>query len=294
MSLSSSFTLIQLNHLGIITCNGADTIKFLQGQTTCDVSTLAITGASFGAICTPKGRMIASFLAFKLSDTLIWLVMDKSIIESTLTHLKKYAVFFKTHLTDEPTPFIYGALDQAFNTPLYTSNNEIIPNAHSISLMPNKTLILSEVDLSTTHTVLATPDATSNWLLSDIAAGQLWITDTLLDSLIPQMINLQALGGISFTKGCYTGQEIVARMKYLGQLKKRMFHISLSGEPPIELSIRDTSTDKKLGEILTFVEKSTHSFSALAILNIDATAQSGTFTYDGGSVTVQSLPYIVE
>jgi folate-binding protein YgfZ len=200
-----------------IQLTGPDSRKFLQGQVTCDMETLTGDTTIKGAHCNAKGRIIFLFSASCDQQDNITLEMHQSIKEIAMASLKKYAVFFKTEISD--------ISDQYSNT-----------------------------------------DVPSN--LQRIRTGSADVLASTSDMFIPQMLNLDALGYISFKKGCYTGQEIVARAHYRGAVKRRMHHlrVSLPTLPDAGDEIRN-SEGKSIGNIASAAWADPSSIELLAVLS---------------------------
>jgi len=195
---------------------GPDSRKFLQGQVTCDMETLTGDATINGAHCTPKGRIIFLFSASCDQQDNIILETHHSVKEIAMANLKKYAVFFKTEISD--------VSDQYKDIP-----------------------------------------APSN--LQRIRSGSADVVSETSDMFIPQMLNLDALGYISFKKGCYTGHEIVARAHYRGAVKRRMHHLQLSLNllPNAGDDIRN-SEGKSVGNIASAAWADQSTVEVLAVL----------------------------
>ena len=232
-----------LTHEGILAVRGPDAGKFLQGQITCNITYLGTSGSSLGARCTPKGRMLSSFRIVSVADGFL-LAMSQELLAPQLAELQKYAVFSKAKLSDESAAWVRFGLGGA-DTALQAIGLDLAAEADSVT--GNDSLLA--IRLSDGRAELWAPaeqaeplrarlseqlrEASLNdWLLAQIRAGIGQVTGTTRELFIPQMINLQAVGGVSFKKGCYTGQEIVARMQYLGKLKRRLYHLRVASEQP--------------------------------------------------------------
>ncbi|WP_145137455.1 YgfZ/GcvT domain-containing protein [Pseudomonas duriflava] len=232
-----------LSHEGVLSIRGADASKFLQGQVTCNLNYLSRETSTLGARCTPKGRMVSSFRLVQEEDGLL-MALARELVEPQLADLKKYAVFSKSVLADESTSWIrfgasaetvrqaWPALDvpEQTNRVAYLEELKIVrlsgervelwaPQEHASSVRDRLTKVTEEAPLE-------------RWLLEQIRAGVGQVFGPTRELFIPQMINLQAVDGVSFKKGCYTGQEIVARMQYLGKLKRRLFRLSVHSDAP--------------------------------------------------------------
>ncbi|WP_190317792.1 CAF17-like 4Fe-4S cluster assembly/insertion protein YgfZ, partial [Pseudomonas savastanoi] len=230
-----------LSHEGVLAVRGVDASKFLQGQLTCNLNYLNEDKSSLGARCTQKGRMQSSFRIVFEGDGCL-LAMASELIEPQLLDLRKYAVFSKSKLTDESAEWVrFGlqdgdsalvglGLDLAQETDAVVRANELI----AIRASPGRAeLWVRAGQADSVKSQLASQlseGPLNDWLLGQIRAGIGQVFGSTREEFIPQMINLQAVGGVSFKKGCYTGQEIVARMQYLGKLKRRLYRLTLSSE----------------------------------------------------------------
>ncbi|RMM04976.1 Glycine cleavage T-protein, partial [Pseudomonas syringae pv. maculicola] len=241
MTMAHTAFFCTLSHEGVLAVRGVDAGKFLQGQLTCNLNYLDENTSSLGARCTQKGRMQSSFrLVFEGDGCL--LAMASELIEPQLLDLRKYAVFSKSKLTDESSAWVrFGlqegdgalvglGLDLPQDTGTVVRANELI----AIRVSPARAeLWVRAEQADTLKARLASQLAEgplNDWLLGQIRVGIGQVFGSTREEFIPQMINLQAVGGVSFKKGCYTGQEIVARMQYLGKLKRRLYRLTLRSD----------------------------------------------------------------
>ncbi|HAK51346.1 MAG TPA: hypothetical protein DCM54_05500 [Gammaproteobacteria bacterium] len=200
-------TITRLSQFGFLAVNGRDAKTFMQGYTTCDVEKLS-ERENLGAICNLKGRMVTNFRIASTDEGLL-LRMHKSSVQDTMEFLSKYIVFSKAELIDVSDHWhchgVVGDTDDA--------------DENSIRLRVNDT----RYELWSTSSLGDESDA-EDWAAADCADGLAWIESATADHYLPQMFNLHELGGIDFEKGCYLGQEIVARAQYLGDLKRALHH----------------------------------------------------------------------
>lgn len=274
--------------IGVLRVSGPDAKKLLQGQTTCDMNKLSQETGLYGAICSIKGRIISSFYIVQSNDDVLML-MAKDLLEKTLSHLKKYAVFFKTTLTDEQDQFaVYAtlAVSQSDASGLFATSQ----NSDVISLtVSNEPL---EVQWLITP-ANQTPIEEQNPELAALAilAARPLINLEQSETILPQWLNMQSTGGISFTKGCYTGQEIVARMQYKGKSKKQLALVTWQGTRDTTLDIVDKE-GKNIGKIFSIAHiQETH--YAQVILNIEPSA-SEQLLLDNQEITLLPLPYSLD
>ena len=213
MADSAYFTL--LDHEGLLAVRGADAAKFLQGQVTCNLNYLNANQSSLGARCTPKGRMLSSFRIVPVEDGYL-LAMARELIESQQADLQKYAVFSKSRLSDESSAWVRFGLsggDAVLNElglQLGAASDAIArtDSLLAVRLSDGRAELWAPTeDAQALQAKLAArlPHAPLNdWLLAQIRAGVGQVFGATRERFIPQMINLQALGGVSFKKGCYT------------------------------------------------------------------------------------------
>lgn len=267
-------TLYPITQLEIIAVNGTDSETFLQGQVTCDVTKLSNQQASSGALCDAKGRMQTTFILMK-NGTHYYFILPTAMLSSTLKRLKKYAVFSKVGIETVSPPWYYcGMQDKSrpnakklFQVETQQAIHKIIlPGNYSRALLVSQDaeLMLDNCQQKVQADFCIASEA--QWNLEQIHNGCAHILPTTSHLLTPQMINLQKIEGVSFKKGCYVGQEIIARTQHLGKLKRHLYLIQITtqwmpapGEP-----ITDQNTE--MGMIVNAERESNAYVNALAIL----------------------------
>lgn len=297
-----------LSHEGVLAVRGVDASKFLQGQLTCNLDYLSDAKATLGARCTQKGRMQSSFRILLEGDGVL-LAMASELIEAQLLDLKKYAVFSKSRLTDESASWVrFGlndgdgalvslGLDLPQETDAVVRANDLIAIRVS-SARAELWVRADQAEEIRARLAAQLPEGTLNdWLLGQIRAGVGQVFGQTREAFIPQMINLQAVGGVSFKKGCYTGQEIVARMQYLGKLKRRLYRLTLEGsdvpEPGVELFSPVHASS--VGNVVIAARASAN-VEVLAVLQADA-VEDGNIRLgaaDGLVLLLTELPYTLD
>lgn len=297
-----------LSHEGILAVRGPDANKFLQGQVTCNLNYLSDSHSSLGARCTPKGRMQSSFRIISVSDGYL-LAMASELLEAQLTDLKKYAVFSKSKLTDESQDWLRIGLSGGDDA--LRSLGLELPETADSAARNNELLALRLSDgraelwipasqAEAVQAQLATQlrEAQLNdWLLAQVRAGIGQVMGSTRELFIPQMINLQAVGGVSFKKGCYTGQEIVARMQYLGKLKRRLYRLELHDTqvPEPATALFSPTHASSVGEVVLAARSAT-GVELLAVLQ-DEAALNGVIhlgSAEGSTLSVLDLPYTLD
>jgi folate-binding protein YgfZ len=246
--------------LGILTIAGVDAAKFLQGQVTCNINDITDAKSSLGAMCNPKGRAITTFLLVKNAEAFL-MILPIELLASVKKRLQMYVLRSHVTLTDSSDELCLIGLNygesQANEVPeqRFTTNRQdnilvdfqgrslVIANAENAQIF-----WLEQVNQG------FQPESSVQWRYLDIVSGIPWLALETSEEFIPQMLNLDKLGGISFNKGCYTGQEIVARTHYLGKAKKEMFLAEcIAKEPPeANSTIVDDSTkpENNVGKVL--------------------------------------------
>ncbi|MDD5444332.1 MAG: folate-binding protein YgfZ [Pseudomonas fluorescens] len=294
-----------LHHEGVLAVRGSDAAKFLQGQLTCNLNYLSDTQASLGARCTQKGRMQSSFRILLQGDGVL-MAMATDLLEPQLADLKKYAVFSKSKLTDESPAWVRFGLsnaDQALvslglELPAETDSVTRTDTLIAIRVSPARAeLWVPAEQAETVRNQLASQlqhADLNEWLLGQIRAGIGQVMPQTRELFIPQMLNLQAVGGVSFKKGCYTGQEIVARMQYLGKLKRRLYRLSLDAAelPEPGTALFSPNHNSAIGEVV-IAAKADQSIELLAVLQAEA-AESGDVhlgILEGPGLHVLDVPY---
>lgn len=264
--------LMPLSHQGLIEIKGPDAVKFLQGQVTCDIRELVNNHTLLGAQCNIKGRMLLCFRALQADSERILLRVDRSLIASGLASLGKYSIFFKATLTDVSEdhisigiagPSASAVIKDVFGIAISGDNQaQLIDKHHIIRITANQyECWLTSNDAKTVWRNIAntTKVAGQNvWTLLNIQSGIGDITHETVETFTPQAINFQLVNGINFRKGCYTGQEIVARLHYRGTLKRHMyrFEFALNNNAlPRPGTTLTNSEGKSVGEIVIAAQK---------------------------------------
>ncbi|WP_192560020.1 YgfZ/GcvT domain-containing protein [Pseudomonas allokribbensis] len=294
-----------LSHEGVLAVRGADAGKFLQGQLTCNINYLSDTQASLGARCTQKGRMQSSFRIVLEGDGVL-LAMAGELLEPQLADLKKYAVFSKSKLTDESASWVRFGLDHgdaalsslSLELPAETDSVARHEGLIAIRVSPNRAELWVPTDQADSIkgklSAQLSEAELNQWLLGQIRAGIGQVMPSTRELFIPQMLNLQAVGGVSFKKGCYTGQEIVARMQYLGKLKRRLYRVQLDASelPEPGTPLFAPSHGSSIGEVV-LAARAEKNIELLAVLQAEA-AEAGDLhlgTAEGPTLHLLDLPY---
>jgi hypothetical protein len=217
-----------LPHLGVIRVQGEDAARFLQGQLTQDFALLGTGEARLAAFCNAKGRMLASFIGFKRTADDILLVCSRDILPATLKRLSMFVLRAKARLTDATTEWaVYGLAGDAVPAPARGAAPWTLladGDARITSLYPadGQSRALWVGPASAGAPAGPQLDA-APWAWSEVRSGIATITAPVVEAFVPQMLNYESVGGVNFKKGCYPGQEVVARSQFRGTLKRRAF-----------------------------------------------------------------------
>ena len=312
--LSRPNILCDLSHLGLLEISGADAVTFLQGQVTNDVNLLVgkdnISHAHYSAYCNPKGRMLTLFLAFAHYDHL-HLQFNRELLEPIMKRLKMYVMRSKVEIKDVTDTIIKFGLNGPQAASMLESVFSKIPTVdyELVSLENGAILKLPSYNDDARYEIFSDTvnapiiwDVLKNncivvekphWDWLEIQAGIPDITLKTQEQFVPQMLNLDILGAINFKKGCYTGQEIVARTHYLGTVKRRTYLASIqAGKAPRAGDKVLDLTQNEVGQIVRVAPNTANGFDALIELRIEA-KEAGNMTCNDVSITLNNMPYAV-
>lgn len=287
--MSTETGVVDLSDLGLIRFTGEDTVTFLQGQLSCDVRKVTSSQAQYGCYCSPKGRILSNFfLATDHTEEAWFMQIPRAILDKIIKRLSMYVLRAKVKLTDCSAESvrlgIVGNQARSFigeNFPTLKVPDSNLGVAHADDV----TVICLGVDrfeiivpfeqgdqLRTSFNNIATWMSRSYWQWLDIQEGIPTISAETQEQFVPQMVNMDIMGGINFQKGCYPGQEIVARTQYLGKLKRRMTLVRIetteivtAGDPLYSESLGDQTC----GMIVNAAPVAEGVFEALAVIPID-------------------------
>lgn len=282
-----------LDDQAFVVVSGVDARKFLQGQLTCNLDEVTATHSVSGSYCTVQGRMITSFRVAQRGDGALLLRMHSSVIDSTVQTLKKYGVFSKVQIgagNDWLALSLEGRDSQkllATIAPEFTASLPADKLSTKDAAFCNELLIAVQTDAAAQRFELwvsraivadiwnrleaATTAAASLWRLRNIRDGIGHVEAGSQDMFIPQMLNFQQTGFVHFRKGCYTGQEIVARMQYLGKLKRHMhrFEVHSDTTPAVGDELMTTASTQSIGNIVCVVASDEQRYEVLAVTTDD-------------------------
>jgi len=220
---------LELNHMGVIRVSGEDAATFLQGQLTQDVLQASLDEARLAAFCNAKGRMQASFIVFKRSPQEVLLVCSRDLLATTLKRLSMFVLRAKAKLSDATPEFsligLMGDAVAALGADGRQTWSKTEAGAASVVVLPAGAGVLRALWCAPAGTPppagpAITPQA---WAWVSVRSGVAMLSQPIFEAFVPQMLNYESIGGVSFKKGCYPGQEVVARSQFRGTLKRRAY-----------------------------------------------------------------------
>lgn len=304
-----SATFCKLKSAGLIAVRGADAASFLQAQLTSDVAGVSTLETQYTGYCSPKGRLLAIFLLWRQDEGFL-LQLPAELREALQRELSKYVLRARVTLSDATAQYALfgiagggaGALPSVVGHAPDAPHEVVSRSGVAVTRLPvERYLVLASADDApgVRHALSARggerPE--SDWIRLEIEAGIPVITHESQDQYVPQMVNLDLIGGVSYTKGCYPGQEIVARTHYLGRLKQRMYrvHLDVNDAPAAGdgLYEHEFGPDQASGAILMAVRGSQDGFDALAVVRTDSVERGSVHwrSLDGPALEFLPLPY---
>jgi len=278
-----------LSGYGLISVRGEDAEQFLQGQLTNDVRLVDEHAAQYSAYCSPKGRVLTCLTIFKRQDC-YYLQLPRSLLEATLTRLRMFVLIAKVTLEDASDSLVHigcsgpdieadlqsvaGVLPEQVWRCTYSDNITIIRIPGQVPRFEIICELAQAEKIWTALDVRAAPAGSFAWEMLDIDNGVPTIYPDTSDAFVPQMLNMQLFDAVSFKKGCYAGQEIVARMQYLGKLKRRMYkaHTADGTEPAIgmDLYAAGSSSGQGAGKVVNVQASPPDGYDLLVVAEINS------------------------
>jgi folate-binding protein YgfZ len=211
-------TSLRLADWGVIRAQGADAASFLHSQLTQDFALLDRAHARLAGFCTAKGRLLATLVGWRGGDDEILLALPAETLAATLKRLSMFVLRAKCKLTDASGEFaVYGLLGTSAAEPW-----TLVRDGDAVQVaLPGSGRAL-RIQPADAPAPVGAPVTADDWAFAEAEAGMAWVRGATVEAFVPQMINFEVLGGVSFKKGCYPGQEIVARSQYRGTLKRRL------------------------------------------------------------------------
>jgi len=286
----------RLSHLGVIRIHGEDSAKFIHGQLTQDFALLGLDQARLAAFCSAKGRMQASFIGFKAPDGDVLLICSRDLLPTTLKRLSMFVMRAKAKLTDASDELaLWGLAGNATKNiaagayPAWAKWD--IEQDSVINLYPAATvhrqLMISPVNR-------AAPEGAEMelpvWQWGEVMSGVATLSNPVFEAFVPQMLNYESVGGVSFKKGCYPGQEVVARSQFRGTLKRRAFVArSTSLLTAGQEILANGDADQPVGLVVQAAPDPQGGYVAIVSLQLSAT--EGHLSAGDSEIQLLPLPY---
>ncbi len=282
MSLNVENKFIHLNTYSTIKVEGDDRIQFLQGQLTQDINLIALDKALFAGFCNPKGRVLAFILCY-INQASIHIQIDNSVEESFLKRLKMYILRSKVSmdlLGDQFTCLGFMGSKALLKQGIQPPKNYLdIVRSHDVMIMhagknTERYQLMGDTSKVNTFMQLNFPEYTSmsveSWNNLNILDGVPDIYPTTQEAFIPQSLNMDLIDGINFKKGCYTGQEIVARTHYLGRVKRRMYRAFIESQDTLTPGDQILNEKKEaMGQLVRSARENDRQTNMLIELRVD-------------------------
>ena len=301
-----------LSHFSTVVFAGPDAAEFMQGQFTNDVNKVDEKHSQLSALCNNKGRMIANFRLFKYQQN-YFISTRNDLVEHCIGHLQNYVLRAQVAIQDVSEQLIHTGISgknadsllQPFHDKLGTTVNSVSSSEDYIIIrVPGETPryeIFCSFDNAKTlwESVIDKTSAVNSayWNYLDIKNGLPFIDSKTSEEFVPLMANLDLIDGVSFQKGCYTGQEIVARTHYLGKQKRRTYRIKIISDTRPragdQLATELSTENQYTGTLVTVYPTAVNQYEALAVIQIQAAeGEKLRLKHDAGSeISLLELPY---
>ena len=289
-----------LSHLGVIRVEGEEAAKFLHGQLTQDFVLLGMNEARLAAFLSAKGRMQASFIGLKRSAAEVLLICSNDLLAPTLKRLSMFVMRAKAKLTDASAEFaLYGVAGDAVNTaaggaqPAWTKTD--VGAAAVVHLYPAdgqaRALWVAPVSDAPPAGPALDP---ALWLWGEVRSGVATLSAPVVEAFVPQMLNYESIGGVNFKKGCYPGQEVVARSQFRGTLKRRGYVAHAASAIAVGAEVFSTADlEQPCGTVVQVAPAPAGGFDAIVSLQV-AAAQEHSLQVgvdSGVALALLPLPY---
>ena len=295
-ALTAQHGVTPLPHLGVIRAQGEDAAKFLHGQLTQDFVLLGLGEARLAGFCSAKGRLLSSFVGFKQAPDDILLVCSRDVLPATLKRLSMFVMRAKARLSDASETFqVWGLVGSAApkQAQLWSKTGEA-DGAQTVQIYPadgvERALWVAPTGL-TPPAGERLPEALWHWL--EVRSGVANITQPIVEAFVPQMLNYESVGGVNFKKGCYPGQEVVARSQFRGTLKRRAYLVHSAEALSVGQDVfHESDAEQPCGTVAAAAPHPDGGWDAIVSLQTSATAggqlRAGSA---GGALTLLPLPY---
>lgn len=284
---TQGFDTTLLPFLGVLRFDGEDALRFLQGQLTNDTGLLADGRTQLSACSTPQGRVVA-LLRLRQSDGAVYALLPQELVATVATLLRRFVLRAKVDLQVAANLRVASVANIQALVPRQGSNGIV-----SFDYAPDRTVVVAHGDTLRAMIGLSLmqprPGSENEWRAADIAAGMPQVFAATSGSFVPQMLNLDRLDAISFSKGCYTGQEIVARTQHLGRIKRRTLRYRLPPGPEPGPLAGLSLDGQKVAEVVMSATRG-EAVELLAVTSLEALGHT-LRAEDGREAVPVELPY---
>lgn len=290
-----------LSHLGVIRAEGPEAADFLNGQLTQDFALLGPTEARLAALCTAKGRMIASFIGIRPQPDRVLLVIGRDILAATLKRLSMFVLRAKLKLSDASEEFMLHGL----------AGTALAANGVGADAPPGRCCQAGDVNVVSLYPSDGVPRALriapvgraepegpaldlALWQWSEVRSGIVTVSEPIVEAFVPQMLNYESVGGVNFKKGCYPGQEVVARSQFRGTLKRRTYLVQAPGPVAAGQEVfAANDPEQPVGTVAQAAPAPGGGWAALVSMQIAALSAGGlrAGSAEGPALSVEPLPY---
>ena len=309
-----SNVICDLSHFSTVVVAGGDAAEFMQGQFTNDVDKVDDHHSQLSAFCNNKGRMVANFRLFRYQQN-YFINMRQDLVDKSLEHLQNYILRAQVAIQDVSEQLVHIGISGKDAESIVgdfienpgTDADSLSQNEDYIAIRAAGSVPRYEIFCSADKAMafwqgVSEKASTVNsdyWDLLNIRSGIPFIDSNTSEEFVPQMANMELINGVSFEKGCYTGQEIVARTHYLGKQKRRTYHIGIDTDTkpkPGEQLATETSTENQYtGTLVTVYQMAESAYEALAVIQIKAAEQEKLLMKNADAeVSLLKLPYSLE
>ncbi|MGI9306551.1 MAG: YgfZ/GcvT domain-containing protein [Gammaproteobacteria bacterium] len=289
----------RLSELAALRFCGADAASFLQGQLSADINALDGKRWDYAAYCSPKGRMICGMLVWRESEDSIVALTAADLADSVAQRLRMFVLRAKVSIAPAA-----GAVFAVFGEDWNPAAENAVERFESITKISQAKVAAAiacphflvfadgEDGIKQAAARFGDDGDSAAWRRAQIAGGIAWVTAATREMFIPQTVNYDCIGGINFRKGCYVGQEIIARLRYRGKVKRRMLVVvSTDDAPPVDGSPLVDGDNQPAGNIVLAASRDGGGYIALAGVRLDARD----FRVDGeAALSVCRLPYSLD
>jgi folate-binding protein YgfZ len=306
MNTNTQTKIIPLDDLTSLHVTGNDATRFLHAQFTNDLENLPVDSWQYSSYCTPKGRLLAFMTIARLENNEYLLILPKTVSESILPRLRMFVMRDDVTITPQSEQSVITGLVAPANV-LTDAGLDVKEETGKLSNKNNRCILTLDAEterylcishkdfLDTSSFEAADRD---DWTLLDIQAGIPAILSETQEAYVPQMVNLDLIGAVNFKKGCYPGQEIVARVHYLGKIKQRMYVLAADSENlarPADKIYISGQPDKAAGTIVQAAKDESIQMiqAVLQTKAVDENADFRLATEGGEKMTLTAQPYSV-